>query len=139
MLVITDRISVPDSAMEVRAVRSSGPGGQNVNKVASKVQLWIALDGVVGFEGDERERVRAALKSRIGVDGRLLVTSQATRDQAKNLDDAKQKAVALICAALHRPKPRKPTRPKRGAMERRIAGKRQRSQMLKSRKVDRDD
>lgn len=127
---------VPDSAMEVRAVRSSGPGGQNVNKVASKVQLWIALDGIVGFEGDERERVRAALASRIGADGRLLLTSQLTRDQAKNLDDAKQKAVALIRAALHRPKPRKPTRPTRGAKERRLSDKRKRSRALKSRKPD---
>ncbi|MBI3070689.1 MAG: aminoacyl-tRNA hydrolase [Deltaproteobacteria bacterium] len=122
--------------MEVRAVRSSGPGGQNVNKVASKVQLWIALDGIVGFEGDERERVRAALASRIGADGRLLLTSQLTRDQAKNLDDAKQKAVALIRAALHRPKPRKPTRPTRGAKERRLSDKRKRSRALKSRKPD---
>lgn len=117
-------------------MRSSGPGGQNVNKVASKVQLWIALDGIVGFEGDERERVRAALASRIGADGRLLLTSQLTRDQAKNLDDAKQKAVALIRAALHRPKPRKPTRPTRGAKERRLSDKRKRSRALKSRKPD---
>jgi ribosome-associated protein len=77
---IAKGILVPEAALEWRAVRSSGPGGQNVNKVASKVELRVDLGAVTGLSGPARARLRALAAGRLDADGRLLVTSQRTRD-----------------------------------------------------------
>ncbi len=136
-IVVNERIVVPEGAIEVRAVASSGPGGQNANKVASKIQMRIDL-AQIGLTPDELERVRRSLSSRVDADGRLLVVSQATRDQEKNARDAGEKAAALIRAALVRPKTRRMTRPTKGSKERRQVEKRRRSQRLKERRVGDD-
>jgi ribosome-associated protein len=117
-------ISVPATAQEVTAVRSSGPGGQNVNNVSSKVELRVDLAAVTGLDDDARARLDKLAAHRLGADGRLLVTSQRTRDRERNLDDAREKVRALIAAALVAPKPRKPTKPSRRQAARRIADKR---------------
>jgi ribosome-associated protein len=133
---VNDRILIPDAAIESKAVRSSGPGGQNVNKLATKIQMWIDLSRVVGLAGDEPARVREFLKSRLDGDGRLLVSSQETRDQARNREDCVAKVVDLIRAALVRPKVRRPTRPTRASKERRVEAKRHRSERLRQRHVE---
>lgn len=133
---VNDRVLVPDAAIEAKAVRSGGPGGQNVNKLATKIQMWIDLNRVVGFVGDEPARVREFLKSRLDGDGRLLVSSQETRDQSRNREDCAAKAAALIRAALVRPKVRRPTRPTRASKDRRVEAKRHRSERLRDRNID---
>lgn len=119
--------------MDFHAVRAGGPGGQNVNKVASKIELRVSLDLVVGLDPDARARLRSLCAGRLDADGRLLVTSQLTRDQHKNLQDAREKVRALVEQAMVRPRKRRPTRPTRGSVERRLSDKRHRS----TRKADR--
>ena len=135
-IVINDRVVVPDAAIETKAVRASGPGGQHVNKTASKIQMWIDLGRVAGFTPEELPRVREFLKSRLDADGRLLVMSQETRDQMRNREDCAAKAAGLLRAALVRPKFRRPTRPTRASKERRVEAKRHRADRLRERRVD---
>lgn len=120
-------VFVPEEAMSFQAVRAGGPGGQNVNKVASKVELRITLDGIVGLAPDARGRLLSLCAGRLDAEGRLIVTSQLTRDQRQNLEDAREKVHALIAQALVRPRKRRPTRPTRGSVERRLSDKRRRS------------
>jgi len=126
-------VLVPEEAMDFHAVRAGGPGGQNVNKVASKVELRVSLGGIVGLDPDARERLRILCAGRLDAEGRLVITSQLTRDQRKNLEDARDKVRAIVERALVRPRKRRPTRPTRGAVERRLSDKRHRS----TRKADR--
>jgi ribosome-associated protein len=135
-IVVNDRITVPDAAIETRAVRASGPGGQHVNKTASKIQMWIDLGRVAGFTPEELPRVREFLKSRLDADGRLLVMSQETRDQMRNREDCAAKAAQLIRAALVRPKVRRPTKPTRASKDRRVEAKRHRADRLRDRRID---
>ena len=125
-IVVTDSVRVPASALTMRAVRASGPGGQNVNKVASKVDLRVDLDAIEGLADSARARLRALAGRRLDADGRLQITSQVTRDQARNLEDARNKVRALVAAAMREPKRRRPSRPTRAAHERRIESKKQR-------------
>src|SRR5258706_14362807 len=133
---VKDRVVVPDSAVETKAVRASGPGGQNVNKLATKIQMRIDLDRIAGLYPDDLVRVRAFLKSRLDADGRLLVMSQETRDQARNREDCASKVADLLRAALFRPKVRRRTRPTRASKERRIEAKRHHSDRLRQRQID---
>ena len=125
-IVVTESVRVPAAALTMRAVRASGPGGQNVNKVASKVDLRVDLDAIEGLGDPARERLRALARHRLDADGRLWVTSQATRDQTRNLDDARAKVRALVAAALREPKRRRPSRPSAAARERRLESKKRR-------------
>jgi len=133
---VNDRVIVPEAALETKAVRASGPGGQNVNKLATKIQMRVDLDRVLGFEGDDLARVRAFLKSRLDAEGRLLVTSQETRDQARNREDCAVKVAELLRAALFRPKMRRRTKPTRASKERSIEAKRHHAERLRQRHVE---
>ena len=124
---IAKGILVPEGGIEWRAVRSSGPGGQNVNKVASKVELRVRLDSVSGLTAPARARLAAFAAGRLDADGRLLVTSQRTRDQLRNLEDARDKVKKLVERSLKAPRPRRLTQPGPGAIERRLKAKRVRS------------
>jgi ribosome-associated protein len=114
---------VPESALEWKAVRASGPGGQNVNKVASKVELRVDLARITGLDPAARARLRALTANRLDASGRLLVTSQRTRDQGRNLEDAKEKVRALVAQAFVVPRTRRPTKPSRAARARRVDAK----------------
>jgi ribosome-associated protein len=118
-------VMVPAGALSWRAVRSSGPGGQNVNKVASKVELRVSLDRIHGLDPAARARLVALAAKRLDADGRLLVTSQRTRDQVRNLEDARGKVRRLIEKALREPKRRRPTVPSPAARDRRVRLKKQ--------------
>ena len=124
-IVVSGTVRVPASAITVRAVRASGPGGQNVNKVATKVDLRVDPGAIEGLSEAARRRLLALAAHRLDGDGHLVVTSQATRTQSQNLEDARAKVRELIAAALIRPKPRRATRPTRTSREKRIAGKKQ--------------
>ena len=125
-IVVTDSVRVPERALTMRAVRASGPGGQNVNKVASKVDLRVDLDAIEGLADSAHARLRTLAGRRLDAEGRLQITSQVTRDQARNLEDAREKVRALVAAAMREPKRRRPSRPTRAARERRIESKKQR-------------
>ncbi len=132
-------VHVPAAALEWRAVRSSGPGGQNVNKVASKVELRVDLAAIAGLGPAARTRLGGLAAARLDADGRLLVTSQRTRDQLRNLEDARAKVQKLIERALSAPRPRRLTRPSPGAVERRLRHKRERSAVKRQRREAADD
>jgi len=122
-LAITSSIVIPESDLSWVAVRSSGPGGQNVNKVSSKVELRFDLEGCRVLRPDVKERLRNLAKSKLDADGRVVVVSQLTRDQSRNAEDAAEKLCALVRAALVVPKVRRPTKRTRGSMERRLSAK----------------
>lgn len=132
-------VSVPAAAIEMRAVRSSGPGGQNVNKVASKILLRVDLERIVGLPPDARERLQALAASRLDAEGRLLVSSQRFRDQPRNLEDARHKLRALVARALQRPKQRRATRATAAAREGRLERKRRDAKKKRLRRGARDD
>jgi ribosome-associated protein len=132
-------VAVPAAALSVRAVRSSGPGGQNVNKVASKVELRVDLAAVSGLSASARARLTALAAPRLDAEGRLLVTSQRTRDQHRNLEDAREKVRQLVARALHVPRRRRATAPTAGAREKRLTRKRHASARKRQRQRPADD
>lgn len=133
-LRIRETIVVPADAMTMQAVRSSGPGGQNVNKVASKVELRVDLSKIVGLDSFAFARLQSLARTMLDADGLLLVKSQKTRDQRQNLEDAREKVRLLVEQALVRPKPRRKTKPTRGSVERRLGEKKARSKTKSDRR-----
>ena len=137
-LYVTPRLTIPAGELEVSFARSGGPGGQNVNKVSSKVDLrWNPATSAALGEAD-RAWVLQKLRSRLTGDGTLIVTSTATRDQIANRADAMSKLALIVAAALDRPRPRKPTRPSRGAKRRRLAEKRRHADKKANRRAGGD-
>jgi ribosome-associated protein len=119
MLRVNAKIEIPDSEIHFTFARSSGPGGQNVNKVSSKAVLrWDALASTA-LPPEVRERFLTRYASRLTSEGELLITSQKYRDQARNIADARAKLAAMLSAVAAPPKKRRPTKPTRASIERR--------------------
>jgi ribosome-associated protein len=116
-------------------MRSGGPGGQNVNKVASKVQLRWRPATSAAFSDADREWVISRLASKLTTDGELIVSSGLTRDQGRNRLDAEGKLANLVRAALVRPKTRRATRPSAAAKARRLDEKKARGEKKRRRRV----
>jgi ribosome-associated protein len=124
---------IPDDELHWSFARSGGPGGQNVNKVSSKVLLRWHPGRSKALSEEVRARLLEIVQSRLTTEGDLLITSQKFRDQPKNIEDCKQKLVELLRQARQRPKVRKPTKPSRASKVRRVEEKRRQS----SRKANR--
>jgi ribosome-associated protein len=122
-LVINEKVTLPGSDLEWTAVRSSGPGGQNVNKVASKIELSFDFEGTVALPDPVKVRLRALAKNSLDAEGRVFIKSEKTRDQAKNLADAREKLKELILKALVVPKTRKPTKVSKSQKAKRLTTK----------------
>lgn len=120
-------------SLAFRTSRSSGPGGQNVNKVETRVEVLLDLEAATTFEAGALARVRGRLATRISQAGVLRVASQAGRTQAENRERAIERLIELLREAIAVDPPRRPTRPSRGAKQRRLAGKRQRSEVKRTR------
>ena len=127
MIEVTAEIGLDDADLSESFIRASGPGGQNVNKVATKIDLRVDLEAIEGLTDAARARLRGLAANRLDADGRLVITSQATRNQARNLEDARARIADLIRAALITPRRRVRTGPTAGASRRRLAGKKRRA------------
>jgi ribosome-associated protein len=123
MLIVNSRIRIPASEFHFTFVRSSGPGGQNVNKVSSKAVLRWRVAQSASLPADVRQRFVARYGRRLTSAGDLIVSSQRYRDQRRNVDDALAKLRVMLSSVATAPKKRKPTKPSRAAAQRRIEGK----------------
>jgi ribosome-associated protein len=135
VLEVTRTIRIPESELAWSFVRSGGPGGQNVNKVASKAVLRWNLTASPSLPEEVKGRFQALNKRRITAEGELVITSQRFRDQERNRQDCLDKLGELIRQAASLPKPRRPTKPSRGSRERRLREKRRRSHTKSARRL----
>ena len=127
MIRITDRISIDERELDERFVRASGPGGQNVNKLSSAVQLRFDVRGSPSLPPDVRMRLERLAGQRLTREGVLVIMAQRHRTQERNRADARERLIELVRRASIAPTPRRPTKPSRGAKERRLATKTNRS------------
>ena len=135
-IVVSPRLTIPAGELALAFARSGGPGGQNVNKVSSKVELRWNPTTSAALSPDDRTWLLSRLGNRLTTDGTLIVTSTATRDQIKNRDDAFGKLTLIVRSALERPKTRRPTKPTRASKRRRVEDKRHRSEIKRHRRGD---
>jgi ribosome-associated protein len=134
MLIINAKIQIPEEELEWTYSRSSGPGGQNVNKVNSKATVRWNVRKSAALPDDVRDRFLNAYGSRITNEGELLVTSQESRDQPKNIEICREKLAGMIRSVLAAPKKRRPTKPTKGSQFRRVEAKKRRSAIKQGRR-----
>ncbi|HTN75458.1 MAG TPA: alternative ribosome rescue aminoacyl-tRNA hydrolase ArfB [Pirellulaceae bacterium] len=140
MLVVNARISIPRSELHLSFARSSGPGGQNVNKVNSKVTLHWPVKTSPSLPADVRQRFLTKYANRITTGGELVMSSQETRDQAVNIEDCLEKLREMLLSVATAPRKRHATKPTKGSQRRRIEAKKERSAVKKNRgKISRDE
>ena len=133
MLRITPSIAIPDSELQERFVRASGPGGQNVNKVATAVELRFDVVNSPSLPDGLKSRLLARRDRRLTDEGVLVISAQRFRTQERNREDARERLALVVTAVLKPPKPRVATQPTRGARERRLSTKRERAQVKRQR------
>jgi ribosome-associated protein len=139
-LYVNSRLTIAEKEIKITAARSSGPGGQNVNKVNSKVTLRWSPSQCGEFDADWCRRFLARHATRINRDGELVLHSEQYRDQSRNLADVRRKLVNMLLECQSAPKSRKATQPTRGSQRRRLQQKRRQSERKVSRRTpSRDD
>jgi ribosome-associated protein len=132
-LDISEQVAIPDEELEWKFIRSSGPGGQNVNKVASAVQLRFLLPRNTSISASAKHRLRRLAGQRLVDDGTILISARDERSQEQNRRAALERLADLVRAALIEPKIRRKTRPTRASKERRIESKKRRSSIKRER------
>ena len=135
MLVISPRIRIADDELQFTFVRSSGPGGQNVNKLNTKAVLRWSVRSSAALPDDVRERFLKRFQHRVTAEGDFLLSSQRFRDQRQNQRDCLEKLREMLSAVAVPPKPRKPTKPTRSSRQRRRTDKRIHGQKKQSRRA----
>jgi ribosome-associated protein len=139
-LAVTDALSLDEDELSESFILASGPGGQNVNKVSSAVQLRFDVAGSPSLPEEIRVRLRALAGQRLTKDGVLVILARAHRTQERNRADAREKLFALIREAATPPKPRRPTKPTKASKRRRLDGKSARAKIKRARgRPSRDD
>lgn len=138
-IVVNGRISIPRSELRLTFARSSGPGGQNVNKVNSKVTLHWPVATSPSLPEDVRGRFLSQFANRITNDGELVLSSQESRDQASNIEDCLSKLRDMVLSVATPPKKRRPTKPTKGSQRRRLEAKKGRSQTKNLRRKLKDE
>jgi ribosome-associated protein len=139
MIVVNERISIPDDEVRFEASRSGGPGGQHVNTSSTKVTLVFDLGGSRALDDAQKALIGRRLATRISAEGLLRVSVQKHRSQKMNRDEAVERFAALLGDALRQARPRRATRPTAGAKARRVDEKKKRGTIKRSRKAKFDD
>jgi ribosome-associated protein len=139
MLTISESVEIPDEEFEITFARSSGPGGQNVNKVNSKAVLRWNVVASPSLPFGVRNRFLSKFANRLTTEGNILVTSQKTRDQGKNVEDCREKLKEMILEVLYPPVIRRATKPSRAAVQRRTDTKKLKSSKKRLRQDPKGD
>ena len=133
MVQVAPGVTIPEEELEERFIQSGGPGGQNVNKVATTVQLRFDATGSPSLPPEVRRRLLRIAGRRVTADGTLVITARRFRTQEANRRDARERLAALVAQALAEPRPRQATRPTRAARERRLQDKARRAAVKRRR------
>lgn len=137
-MFITPRIHIEDEDVRLEFIRSSGPGGQNVNKVATAVRLRVRLDAIRGLDDDGLKRLELLAGKRLTVDGELIIRAESHRTQDANRRAALERLIHMVAQAAVRPKTRRATKPSRASKERRLASKARQSRLKSLRRGTED-
>jgi ribosome-associated protein len=138
VIQITDTLAIDDREVEERFVRASGPGGQNVNKVSTAVQLRFDVNGS-SLPNEVKTRLVTIAGSRMTIDGVLVIDAREHRTQAQNREAARERLVDFIARATRKPKKRRATTPSKAAKETRLASKKRRAKIKAGRKARADE
>jgi ribosome-associated protein len=133
MLYVTQRIQIDEQYLQESFIRSSGPGGQNVNKVATAVQLRFDAGKSPALDEEVKIRLKRLAGRRMTAEGVIVIEARRYREQEKNRTDARERLALLIRRAIEKPRPRRQTRPTRASIQRRVEGKKKRGNVKQMR------